>query len=41
MAIVRRETEAGVSAALLHFADVCCAAGVAVPPVWPAGKEPR
>jgi len=41
MAIVRRETEAGVSAALLHFADACCAAGVAVPPVWPAGKGPR
>src|SRR5690349_15675419 len=40
-AILRSETEAGVSAALLHFADACCAAGVAVPPVWPAGKEPR
>ena len=23
---------------LLHFADACCAAGVAIPP---AGKEPR
>src|SRR5690242_1588944 len=41
MAIVRREAAAGVSAALLHFADACCAAGVAVPPVWPAGNAPR
>src|SRR5260370_24345587 len=32
---------AGVSAALLHIADACCAAGVAIPPVSPAGKEPR
>jgi hypothetical protein len=39
--IVRREAAAGVSAALLHFADACCAAGMAVPPVLPAGKEPR
>jgi hypothetical protein len=39
--ILRREAAAGVSAALLHFADACCAAGVAVPPVLPAGKEPR
>jgi hypothetical protein len=41
MAIVRREAAAGVSAALLHLADACCAAGVAVPPVLPAGKGPR
>src|SRR5690242_19253333 len=41
MAIVRREAAPGVSAALLHLADACCAAGVAVPPVWPAGKGPR
>ncbi len=41
MAILRREAAAGVSAVLLHFADACCAAGVAVPPVLPAGKEPR
>src|ERR1700751_3699393 len=27
MAIVRREAAAGVSVALLHFADACCAAG--------------
>jgi hypothetical protein len=27
----------GVSAALLHIADACCAAGVAIPPVMPAG----
>jgi hypothetical protein len=39
--ILRREAAAGVSAALLHIADACCAAGVAVPPVLPAGKEPR
>jgi hypothetical protein len=39
--ILRRETAAGVSAALLHFADACCAAKVAIPPVLPAGKEPR
>jgi hypothetical protein len=39
--ILRREAAAGVSAALLHFADACCAAGVAIPPVLPAGKEPR
>jgi hypothetical protein len=38
MAIVWREAAAGVSAALLHFADACCAAGVVVPPVLPAGK---
>src|SRR2546429_9602334 len=31
VAILRREAAAGVSAALLHFADACCAAGVAVP----------
>src|SRR5216684_3179592 len=36
--ILRREAAAGVSAALLHCADACCAAGVAIPP---AGKEPR
>jgi hypothetical protein len=36
--ILRREAAAGVSAALLHFADACGAAGVAIPP---AGKEPR
>src|SRR5216683_2447283 len=41
VAILRREAAAGVSAALLHFADACCAAGVAIPPVLPAGKEPR
>ena len=41
MAIVRRKAAPGVSAALLHLADACCAAGVAVPPVWPAGKGPR
>jgi hypothetical protein len=41
VAILRREATAGVSTALLHFADARCAAGVAVPPVWPAGKEPR
>jgi hypothetical protein len=41
VAIVRREAAAGVSAALLHFADAWCAAGVAIPPVLPAGKEPR
>src|SRR5690349_7207612 len=41
MAILRSEAAAGVSAALLHFADACCAAGMAVPPVWPAGKVPR
>jgi hypothetical protein len=34
--ILRREAEAGVSAALLHLADACCAAGVAIPP---AGKS--
>jgi hypothetical protein len=39
--IVRREAAAGVSAALLHIADAWCAAGVAIPPVLPAGKEPR
>ena len=39
--ILRREAAAGVSAALLHFADACRAAGVAIPPVSPAGKEPR
>jgi len=39
--ILRREAAAGVSAALLHLADACCAAGVAIPPVLPAGKEPR
>jgi len=38
MAILRRAAAAGVSAALLHFADACCAAGVAIPPVWPAGN---
>src|SRR6185437_834660 len=36
--ILRREAAAAVSAALLHFADACCAAGVAIPP---AGNEPR
>src|SRR6476646_11100573 len=36
--ILRREAAAGVSAALLHFADACCAAGVAIPT---AGKQPR
>src|SRR5216683_3757167 len=41
VAILRREAAAGVSAALLHFADACCAAGVAIPPVLSAGKEPR
>src|SRR6476646_5654450 len=40
-AILRRKAAAGVSAALLHFADACCAAGVAVPPAWPGGKGPR
>src|SRR5260370_28432879 len=30
--ILRREAADGVSAALLHFADACCAAGVAIPP---------
>src|SRR5258707_9890709 len=40
MAILRREAAAGVSAVLLHFADACCAAGVAEPPVLPAGKKP-
>src|SRR5260221_8734908 len=39
--MLRREAAAGVSAALLHIADACCAAGVAIPPVLPAGKEPR
>jgi hypothetical protein len=39
--MLRREPAAGVSAALLHFADACCAANVAIPPVSPAGKEPR
>jgi len=38
---MRRAVAAGVSAALLHFADACCSAGVAIPPVFPAGKEPR
>jgi hypothetical protein len=28
--ILRREAAAGVSGALLHIADTCCAAGVAV-----------
>jgi hypothetical protein len=41
VATLRREAAAGVSAALLHFADACCAAGVAIPPVLPTGKEPR
>src|SRR6476646_2493331 len=41
VATLRPEAAAGVSAALLHFADACCAAGVAIPPVLPAGKEPR
>src|SRR4029077_10231190 len=41
VAILRGKAAAGVSAALLHFADACCAAGVAIPPVSPAGKEPR
>jgi len=41
VAIVRRKAAPGVSAALLHLADACCAAGVAVPPVWPAGKGTR
>jgi len=41
MAIVRRGAAGGVSAALLHFADACCAAGVVVPPVLPGGKGPR
>src|SRR6266851_1454483 len=41
MATLRSKAAAGVSAALLHFADASCAAGVAVPPVWPAGKGPR
>jgi len=36
--ILQREPAAGLSAALLHFADACCAAGVAIPPT---GKEPR
>src|SRR5208282_6613598 len=31
--ILRREAAAGVSAALLHIADACCAAGVAIPHV--------
>jgi hypothetical protein len=39
--ILRCEAAAWVSAALLHFADACCAAGVAIPPVSLAGKEPR
>jgi hypothetical protein len=39
--ILRREAAAGVSAALLHLGDACCPADVAVPPVLPAGKEPR
>ena len=38
---LRREAAAGVSAALLHIADACCAANEAIPPVLPAGKEPR
>jgi len=37
--ILRREAAAGVSAALLHLADACCPADVAVPPVLPAGKS--
>ena len=36
--ILRSGAAAGVSAALLHFADACCAAGVAISR---AGKEPR
>src|SRR5229473_6083549 len=39
--ILRREAAAGVSAALLHFADACCAAGVAVPPVLHRGTRFR
>ena len=39
--MLRREAAAGVSAALLHIADARCPADVAVPPVLPAGKEPR
>jgi len=39
--ILRREAAVGVSAALLHFAEACCAVGVALPPVSPAGKERR
>jgi hypothetical protein len=41
VAILRREAAGRVSAALLHFADACCAAGLAIPPVVPTGKEPR
>jgi hypothetical protein len=40
MTILRSKTAAWVSAALLHFADACCAAGMAIPPVLPAGKAP-
>jgi hypothetical protein len=39
--ILRREAAAGVSAALLHFADSYCATSVAIPPISPTGKEPR
>ena len=38
VAILRREAAAGVSAALLHFADACCAADVAIPPVLQAKR---
>jgi hypothetical protein len=41
MAILRRAAAAGVSAALLHFADSCCAAGRQYRRSLPAGKEPR
>jgi len=34
MAILRSGAAAGVSAALLHFAEACCAAGVAIPRAW-------
>jgi len=34
MAILRSKAAAAVSAALLHFAGACCAAGVAIPWAW-------
>jgi len=37
--ILRREAAAGVSAALLHLADACCPAGVAIPPSCRPGKS--
>jgi hypothetical protein len=41
VAILRRKAAAGVSAALLHIADACCAAGVAIRRSCRPGKEPR